>query len=123
MTKSKSAAADTRERGGWLSAWLILIGIQSVVYSFLILYLRGQRSDPSPAWVLLVLIALSLANIVAIIAIWKWKKWGLQLYAVLTAIGIAVGLMLTGSQLVVFHDIIFLVILGFLVKDKWSYFE
>jgi len=123
MTKSKSATADARERGIWLSAWLILIGIQSIFYSFLILYLRGQRHDPSPAWILLVLFALSLANVIAVIAIWKWKKWGLQLYAILTAIGIAVGLMLTGSQLVVFHDIIFLVVLGFLVKDKWSYFE
>ena len=37
--------------------------------------------------------------------------------------GIAVGLVLTRTQLIVFHDIIPLVILGYLVKDKQKWFD
>ena len=123
MTTGKRARANTRERGGWLSAWLILIILQGIFYSFLILYLRQRRSDPSPAWILIILFALSIADVVGAIATWHWKRWGFQLYALSTAVGIAVGLLLTGSQLIVFHDIIPLAILGYLLKDKWSFFE
>ena len=106
-----------------MSAWLILIILQGIFYSFLILYLRQRRSDPSPAWILIILFALSIADVVGAIATWHWKRWGFQLYALSTAVGIAVGLLLTGSQLIVFHDIIPLAILGYLLKDKWSFFE
>jgi hypothetical protein len=121
MTK-RNTGASRKEHGGWLSAWLIFIGLQGILYTFLILYLRGRRQDPSPAWLLVILFSLSLADIVAVIATWKWKKWGVQLYALSTFIGIAVGLVFTGSQLIVFHDIVPLAILGYLIKDKWRCF-
>lgn len=122
MSRSTKGKSKKKEHGTWLTAWLVFIAAQSVLYAFLILYLRQQRSEPSPVWVLAVLFALALADIVAVIAIWKWKKWGLQLFAVSTVVSIVVGLMLTGSQLVVFHDIIPLAILGYLIKDRWSQF-
>jgi hypothetical protein len=112
-----------KERGGCLTAWLVLIILQSIVYTGLILYLRQQQHASSPAWVWISLFLLSIVDIVAMIGVWNWKKWGLQLYSVSTAIGIAVGLMLTGSQLIVFHDIVPLAILGYLIKDKWSYLK
>lgn len=121
--KSDRRKSPTRERSCWLSGWLILILLHGILASLLILYLRQQRADPSPAWILLILFALALADIVAAIAIWYWKRWGLVLYAVSTAIGIVVGLVLTASQLIVFHDIIPLAILGYLVKDYWGAFS
>lgn len=121
MTNNRNKSS-TRERSCWLSGWLILILLHGILASLLILYLRQQRADPSPAWILLILFALALADIVAAIAIWYWKRWGLVLYAVSTVIGIVVGLVLTASQLIVFHDIIPLAILGYLVKDYWGAF-
>ena len=84
-----------------------------------------NRADAALAVVpaLPVLLVLSLADIVAAIGAWNWRKWGLVLYGISTAAGIAVGLMLTGSQLVVFHDIVPLTILGYLYKDKWAYIK
>ena len=69
------------------------------------------------------LFALAIADIVAAVAIWYWKKWGLRLYAISTVIGIAAGLILTASQLVVFHDIIPLAVLGYVIKDRWGDFD
>jgi hypothetical protein len=106
-----------------LSAWLILIMIHGVFASALIWYLRTQRDLSSPWWVWTTLFVTALADIVAAIGIWNWKRWGLRVYAISTAAGIAAGLVLTASQLIVFHDIIPLAILGWLVKDKWDYFQ
>jgi len=122
MSRSGKGTPDKKQHGGWLTAWLVIAVLRSVLYTFLVLYLRGQRNDPSPAWMLIILFVVSLADLVAVIAVWLWKKWGLQLYAVSTVASIAVGLMLTGSLLIVFHGIVPLAILGYLIKDKWHLF-
>ena len=121
MSKKPQPAA--KDRGTWLSLWLILIAIHGVFASALIWYLRNQDGLTSPWWVWVTLFLTALADIVAVIGAWNWKRWGLWLYAISTALGIAAGLVLTASQFIVFHDIIPLVILGWLVKDKQSYFS
>lgn len=120
MTKHHQESAE-KERGCWLTGWLLLMAIHGIVASLLVFYLRRQPGSDSPLW-LAVLAAVSVATVVAAIAIWYWKRWGLILYAVTIAVGIVVGLILTRTQLWVFHEIIPLAILGYLVKDKWAYF-
>ncbi len=122
MAKSKQQAPE-KVRGTWLSIWLILIIVHGVVASVLIWYLRNQAGESSTSWVLATLFLLAIADIVAAILVWNWKRWGLWLYAISTVVGIIIGLVLTRSQLWVFHDIIPLVILGLLVRDKQSYFD
>lgn len=121
MSTSKPQAK--KERGTWLSSWLIFIMVHGIIATILVGYLQQQGQITRFPWALPVLVALSLADIVAGIAAWFWKKWGLTLYAIATVVGIVVGLIATASQLIVFHDIIPLVILGFLVKDKLEYFD
>jgi hypothetical protein len=112
-----------KERGTWLSLWLILIMVHGVFAAFLVWYLRVQQGESSPAWILAILFALAIGRIVGAAAAWFWKKWGLWLYAISVAAGIVVGLVLTRTQLIVFHDVIPLVILGYLIRDKRSYFD
>jgi hypothetical protein len=123
MTKSKKQQAPAKERGTWLSIWLIFIMLHGILASVLIWYLRSLGGDSSPAWVVATLFVMAIVDVVAAILVWNWKRWGLWLYAISTVVGIVIGLVLTRSQLWVFHDIIPLVILGFLVKDKQSYFD
>ena len=123
MNKNTSRKPASKKRGGWLSAWLILIMIHGVLAAALIWYLRTEGNLSSPWWVWSILFILALADIVAAIAAWNWKRWGLWLYTASTGAGIVIGLVLTASQLIVFHDIIPLVILGMLIKDKHGYFD
>ena len=123
MSKSKKKQAPARERGTWLSIWLIFIMLHGILASVLIWYLRSQAGDSSPAWVVAILFVMAIADVIAAILVWNWKRWGLWLYGISTVVGIIIGLVLTRSQLWVFHDIIPFVILGFLVKDKQSYFD
>jgi len=113
-----------KQRGGWLTAALVLMMIHGVFAAFLVLYLRELKDGVvSPVWVLLILFALAVAHIVAALAIWEWKRWGLILYTVTIVVSSVVGLILTHTQLWVFHEVLLLVILGYLVKDKMSAFD
>lgn len=123
MSKSKNKQDQAKERGTWLSIWLIFIMLHGILASVLIWYLRNQSGDSSPTWVWAILFVMAIVDVVAAILVWNWKRWGLWLYAISTLVGIIIGLVLTRSQLWVFHDIIPLVILGLLVKDKQSYFD
>ena len=123
MTKKRNADDVQKVRGTWLSLWLILIMLHGLIASGLVWYLRAQGNESSPVWMLAILCLLGIVDIVAAIAAWNWKKWGLWLYFISTVVGIAVGLVLTRTQLIVFHDIIPVVILGYLVKDKQKWFD
>lgn len=123
QTKHKQAEHESRERGCWLTGWLVFIALHGIVSAYSIYYLRAQQYESAWAWVVPALFALAIADIVAVIGIWYWKRWGLKLYAVSTAVGIAVGLVVTASQLIVFHDIIPFVILGYLIKPHWGHFD
>jgi hypothetical protein len=122
MSKTKNTTQH-KERGTWLTVWLVLIVVWSIGGSILLWYYRNQETTTIFQWAVPFLFLLNLANIVAVVAIWFWKRWGLTLYLVATALGIAVGLIVTRSQLIAFHDIIPLVILGLLVKPHRESFE
>lgn len=119
MTKKPQEAP--KERGCWLTGWLILMLIHGITSSLLIFYQRNQEGGDSTVWLGLLLLA-SIAIVVATVAIWYWQRWGLILYAISIGVSIVVGLVLTGTQLWVFHEIIPLAILGYLIKDKWADF-
>jgi hypothetical protein len=123
MSKKQETHKQKPERGTLLSIWLVLMALHGLLNSFLIYYLRQQQDYLMPSWVLLTLFLLSLSKVAAAIAIWYWKRWGLMLYVIAVVAGIAIGLVLTRSQLIVFHDVIFLVITGYLIKDKESHFD
>jgi len=119
MTKKPQEAPE--ERGCWLTGWLILMLIHGITSSLLIFSQRNQEGGDSTVWLGLLLLA-SIAIVVATVAIWYWQRWGLILYAISIGVSIVVGLVLTGTQLWVFHEIIPLAILGYLIKDKWADF-
>ena len=123
MSKGSGKNSHPKERGCWLTGYLIFIMVHGILASVLVWYLAQSPQVTKFPWTLPVLFLLSVADIVAGIAIWNWKKWGLWLYAISVAVGIAVGLVLTATQLIVFHEIIFLAILGYVVKDKMQFFD
>src|SRR5512136_996648 len=76
-----------KERGGWLIAVLVLILLDAVLTSVLLLM---YHKDPGLArpWLWAAALLISLAEIVAVVALWYWKKWGLYLYLVAVLAGI-----------------------------------
>jgi hypothetical protein len=79
-TMQRVAATSTvRKRSGCLTAYLIfaLIGNPLVGLYYLVEGTPvGELPPTLPAWHAVLGLLLSLANFVFVIAIWKWKRWG-----------------------------------------------
>ena len=122
MTKSGKGATPPKERGCWLTGWLILMVVHGLFSAYLIYDLQKQGTA-ALVWVLPTLFIVALAKVVAAFALWRWKRWGFWLYGIAIAVGIAAGLVITRSNWIVFHDIIPLVITGYIVRDKRQLFD
>jgi hypothetical protein len=123
MAAHRKKESTHHKRSFWTSFWIALIVIHAVVMGLIeVFVLRGPDEVNRP--VLIGILAInSLATIIAMVGVWKWKQWGLYTFAITVIISITVGLILTASQLIVFNRLILPVFLAWTLKDQWDYFE
>jgi hypothetical protein len=105
-----------KERGPVLSFLIILILLHAVFATFLAYSTLKEEYVRSTTWILPVLALVSVADIVAAVGLWYWKKWAIYLYAGTRVVATAIHLMLTGSLLVVFYDLLPVSILGYVIN-------
>lgn len=118
--------AVQRERGGCLTAWLVLVLIVNPLTGIYYL-LQGQelaRQLPNfPGWAIPALVVVAFANFAFAVGIWTWKRWGIYgligSAVVATIINVLSGLAIPG----IVSAAISIGILLFLVRDKWDNFE
>ena len=93
---SESIASVTtgKNRGGCLTAWLILGMIGSIYSIFLYSSGRALFKSALPAWGMAILLVLSLLILASLYGIWLWKKWGLYGYFGLIILGLIINVML-----------------------------
>lgn len=117
-----SVSRETKERGGCLTYWL---GYATILALLLLWFLPQLAS--SAQWLKNAILGISIFQIIAVIGIWLWKKWGVLGYAILTLISPATAFLNTGSVLQAFISLIqtlsLLLVLYLLVKPKWQFFE
>ena len=123
MTSKNKKSSNSKERGTWLSIWLILIILHSILTVILIIDLTKQPDATTLPWYLSLLFIAAVAKIVAAVAIWLWERWGLYLYAGAILVSTIIGILMTGTLLIVFNDVLPLAILGYLLRNKWDYFN
>ena len=113
-----------KERGTLLSVLIILIALHGVLGAY-VGYATMKAEYARAPWVVPVLTLVSVAAVVAAVAMWYWKQWGIYLYAIVCIAQAAVHLMLTGNLLVVFYDILPVAILGYVInlQSKRKLFE
>ena len=129
QSKAKHTSAKARqtpkrkERGIWLTIALVLIMIHSVLTAFVYLN-RTQNPQSSIApWIITALFIAAVAKFVAAAAIWMWERWGIYLFLGATLADVAIGILLTGTMLIAFNEIIPVAILAWLVRDKMQDFK
>jgi hypothetical protein len=110
-----------KQRGFWLSLLLVVMALHGVFGTVLYYAIRTQDALDKP-WIISLMVLHSLANVIAAIGIWFWKKWALYLYAASTVLALVVGLISVGIWSV-FYMILPLAILGWVLRTKWNYFE
>ena len=122
-THHKSTHDQPRpERGALLTIAIILVVLHGAFFTALSYsVIKGEELIPAP--VLLGLLFLcSVATVVAGIAMWYWKRWGIYLYVIAGVATAVVFLMRTGSVWMLFGAFIPMVIVGYILQPRLKYF-
>jgi hypothetical protein len=121
-SSKKSKKKQPKERGLGTSIILILMLLHGIFGTILYYSVRSQSAYLDRPVVISLMVIHSLLNVIAVLGIWNWKKWGMQLYAASTLLAVVVGLISIGMWSV-FYFVLPLAILGYLMRTKWDYFE
>jgi hypothetical protein len=121
-SQSKGRNTPVKERGTVLTIFLVLIALHGILAGILYYTERMDNSTLDRPWILSLMVVHSLANVVAAVGIWYWKRWGLYVYSASTVLGVVVGLLAIGAWSL-FYMILPLVILGWVLRTKWGNFE
>ncbi|MEO8396929.1 MAG: hypothetical protein ABI700_28295 [Chloroflexota bacterium] len=119
-------ALQSQERGGCLTAWIIVALIANALLAFYYLTSSAalQQVYPtiSPA-IFLLLAAVGVVNVISAIGLWTWHKWGFYLFAatsvVTLVINIGIGLPIVSALL----GLVGVGILWYLLRKRWQAFE
>jgi hypothetical protein len=99
--------------------FMVLHGLAAFVYYAVA---RTDTSIVSRPWLVGLMSLHFLLNVVAAVGIWFWQKWALYVYAGSTILAVVVGLLTIGIWST-FYMVMPFVIIGWLLRTKWSYFQ
>ncbi len=119
--QGKKGKVQVKERGIWVQLLLIFMAVHGIFASYFYYTVRTQEPYLDRPMILTLMVIHSLANVVAAVGIWYWKKWALYVYAGSTILALVVGLLTVGVWSV-FYFMLPLAIVGWVLRDKWSYF-
>ncbi len=120
-TSNKKKAPVKKEHGVILTIVLIVMALHGIAAAYLY-YSMSTAPQVQRPWILGMMVVHFLANIAAAAGIYYWKKWGLYVYAASTIIALVAGLISIGIWSV-WYMLLPLVIIGWLLRSKWSYFD
>jgi lipoprotein signal peptidase len=118
---NKKKAPVKKVHGTLLTIALVIMGVHGIVAALMYNSMSTVPEVQRP-WIIGMMVVHSLANIAAAFGIFYWKKWGLYVYAYSTIIALVVGLLSVGIWSV-FYMVLPFVIVGWLLRTKWDYFE
>ena len=120
-TGSKSKKPIKKKHGTLLIVALVVMAVSGIIAAFLYNSLSTAPDIERPRIVTMMVIH-SLADVVAAFGIFYWKKWAIYVYAGSTILALVAGLLAVGVWSV-FYMILPFVIVGWLLRTKWDYFE
>jgi hypothetical protein len=115
--KIKTNKSKSPKLGKALKIWLILLFIQNALGVVLILDLINRPADPARPYLLAGLFFFSVIQLAGVFAIWFRPSWGFYAYAGAVIGTTSIGLVLTGSILIVFYELLPVAITGWLFKE------
>ena len=124
-SKSKAqqkSKKKTKVRSIWVTIFLALMVLHGIFATYLFYTLRTQEAMLEKPMILSLMVLHSLANILAAVGIWYWKKLGLYVYAASTILGVVIGYISVGAYSL-FYMALPIIILGYLLRMHWDYFE
>ena len=112
-----------KTRGALITAVLVIVVLHGVLMSvaYYSMIDPGQRTLGN--WMLLTMVATSVAEIVAAVAMWFWKRWGMILYGVAAAVQAGIAVLATGDIFLLFGALLPAIIVLYILATKRDQFE
>jgi len=117
------AKAHKPQRGTLLTIALVLVVLHGIFVFAVYWATIGNMGREAAPWTLTVLGLAAAADVIAGIAMWFWKKWGMYLYFIATAVKTVVTLAMTGSLMMVFAGLLPMIIVGYIIKPHLKHFN
>jgi hypothetical protein len=118
---SKKSKAIQKKHGALLTIVLIIMGLHGFVSTYIYLTLNTAPEVQRP-WIISMMVLHFILNIAAAVLIYFWKKWGIYIYVASTILAVIAGLLAIGIWSI-WYMVFPLIILGWLLRTKWSYFS
>ena len=123
MSKTKTAPKPTKHRNTWLTVALVIVFLHGILMAAIF---WTVRPDVEKTWgniAVWIMILSAVGDIVAAVAMWLWKRWGIYLYG-LAAIGSAiVAVMASGDLFLLFGALLPAIIVLYIVMMQRDKFE
>jgi hypothetical protein len=123
-----STMTQDRQRGTLLTIWLVIMLIANGWTAFT--YFQGLTNSTVnpvfqliPGWAIVLLLILGVANVIATILLFSWKKIGLYIFSGSALIAFVVNIMIGISPLVALFGLIGVGIIWLLLRSRWHLFE
>jgi len=120
---------QTKERGVWLSAWLVLMFLSAIWVAYRYISIIQEFIDiHSPRFTgilpiaLYTLIGLAAVNLVCVVGIWNWRKWGVYGIVATSIVALIINFLIGVPFFASLLGLVGLVILWLLVQPKWPHF-
>ncbi|MEP7284468.1 MAG: hypothetical protein ABI947_01710 [Chloroflexota bacterium] len=114
-----------RERGGCLTAWLLLASLANPA-GVLYYLLNGNgltRVLHLGSWVIPTFTLIGVLITICVVGIWQWKKWGVQGFLILGTITFFLNLFTLGLSAGTIGGLLGMGTVWYLVHNKWEQFE
>lgn len=105
-------------RGGLLTAAIVIMAIHGVFNTVALLLIRKSEYYNPPPWLWAAAFGVGIATIVAAVALWYWKRWGLYLYLAAAVASGIVGVITFPSFGIAFYNLIPVAILGWILNSQ-----
>lgn len=120
--------APIRERHPSLAAWLVILalanGFLTIMYGLMwvsLLIIKISANSTAAVGLFLPTLAVtSLAALIFIFAIYKWKKWGLFGFALTTVISFAINMKIGMNNLMALLSLLGITVLVYLIRPYWD---
>jgi len=121
------SANPLRERGIWLSGWLIYMLLANLwtAYRLIDAYVDWESHGSVsyiPGWAFLALAAVSVGAVIGVVLVWLWKRAGLYIVIAVAASALIINLFVLQAGAAAFIGLIGPAILFALVRPKWHMF-
>ena len=112
-----------KTRGALIAVVLVAVALHGLILSAVYFSVLGEAERNVGNWALMAMFATSAADIVAAVAMWFWKRWGMILYGVAAAVQAVIVVLASGDIFLLFVALLPAIIVLYILATKRDQFE